>query len=93
MTVTVTGGETPEAPEATSITMSGGTVKVGVADAQANYWYALEKTTDLTKDFVVDASTWTKGSDLIAGTSELSIKLGGAEPQAFYRVVVSATAP
>ena len=66
---------------------------VGDADARANYWYALEKTTDLTKDFVVDASTWTKGSDLLAGDAELVIKLGGTEPQAFYRVVVSTTAP
>ena len=82
-----------DAPEAASVTIVGDTVRVGVAEIDANCWYALEKTTDLTKDFVVDASTWTKGSDLLAGTSELSIKLGGAEPQAFYRVVVSGTAP
>ena len=93
LTVSVTGGATPDAPEAASVTIVGDTVRVGVAEISADCWYALEKTTDLTKDFVVDASTWTKGSDLIAGTSELSIKLGGAEPQAFYRVVVSATAP
>ena len=92
VTVTVTGGETPDAPSAASITFVGDTVKVGVADAQANCWYALEKTTDLTKDFAVDAATWTKGSDLLAGSGELSIALG-ADAQAFYRVVVSATAP
>ena len=83
----------PFALEAASVTIVGDTVRVGVAGAQADYWYALEKTTDLTKEFVVDASTWTKGSDLLAGTSELSIRLGGAEPQAFYRVVVSTAAP
>ena len=93
VTVTVTGGETPDAPSAASITIVGNTVKVGVADAQANFWYALEKTTDLTKEFVVDATTWTKGSDLLAGDSELVITLGGTDSQAFYRVVVSATAP
>ena len=93
LTVSVTGGATPDAPEAASVTIVGNTVRVGVAEIDANCWYALEKTTDLTKHFVVDASTWTKGSDLLAGTSVLSIKLGGAEPQAFYRVVVSGTAP
>ena len=39
------------------------------------------------------AATWTKGSDLIAGTGELSIALGAGEAQAFYRVVVSTTEP
>ena len=93
LTVSVTGGATPDAPEAASVTIVGNTVRVGVAEISADCWYALEKTTDLTKDFVIDASTWTKGSDLLVGTTELSIKLGGGEPQAFYRVVVSATAP
>ncbi len=93
VTVSVTGGATPEAPEAASITFSGAAVKVGVSDVQANYWYALEKTTDLTRPFVVDASTWTKGSALLAGEKELSIALEAGDRQAFYRIVVSSTAP
>ena len=94
VTVTVTGGdETAETPAPTSVTMSGNAVKVGVENVKPNLWYALEKTTDLTKPFVVDTTTWTKGSSLLAGEKELVIALGGTEPQAFYRVVVSTTAP
>ena len=93
VTVTVAGGAEPETPSPASITLSGSTVKVGVKDLSADCWYALEKTTDLTKPFVIDASTWTSGASLLAGTSELVIALGGTEPQAFYRVVVSTTAP
>ena len=92
ITVTVTGAS-PDAPEAISITVVGSTVKVGVKNPSADCWYALKKTTDLSEPFVVDTDTWTKGSDLIAGTGELSIALGAGETQAFYRIVVSTTAP
>lgn len=92
VTVSVTGGDAA-APEATSITFSGSVAKVGVSNAKAGYWYALEKTTDLTKPFVLDASTWVSGTELLAGDKELIIALGGTELQAFYRVVVSTTAP
>ena len=93
VTVTVTGGEPSEAPAPASITFSGSTVKVGVSDVKPDLWYALEKTTDLTKPFEVDESTWTKGSDLIGGDKELAILLRANEPQAFYSVVVSASKP
>ena len=92
VTVTVTGGSV-EAPAPTSVTMAGDSVKIGVENLKPDLWYALEKTTDLTKPFVIDTTTWTKGSSLLAGEKELVIALGGTEPQAFYRVVVSTTAP
>ena len=93
ITVSVTGGTAPEAPTAASVRLVGSTVKVGVAEVSADYWYALEKTTDLSQPFAVDATTWTKGSSLASGTQELSVALDANEPQAFYRVVVSAHAP
>ena len=93
ITVTVAGGASPDAPAAMSITFAGSTAKVGVSEAQANCWYALEKTTDLAQPFVVDQSTWVSGSSLIAGTAELAIAMDGSESQAFYRIVVSATKP
>lgn len=93
VTVRVEGGETPEVPAAASITFVGSMVKVGVTDVQANYWYAVEKATDLAKGFTVDATTWVSGASLLAGTKDLEIALGANEPQAFYRVVVSTTAP
>ena len=94
VTVSVTGGDDAvEAPAPTAVTMSGNSVKVGVENVKPNLWYALSKTTDLTKPFVIDATTWTKGSEIIGGTKELVIALYGSEPQAFYRVVVSTTAP
>ena len=93
ITVTVAGGASPDAPAAMSITFAGSTAKVGVSEAQANCWYALEKTTDLALPFVVDQSTWVSGSSLIAGSAELAIAMDGSESQAFYRIVVSATKP
>ena len=66
---------------------------MAVAAVSADCWYALEKTTDLSQPFVVDPTTWTKGSALAAGSQELSISLDAKEPQAFYRVVVSKSAP
>ena len=92
VTVTVAGGD-ESAPAPASITFSGSVVKVGVADVKPDLWYALEKTTDLTKPFEVDESTWTKGSDLIGGDKELAIMLLANEPQAFYRVVVATEKP
>jgi len=93
ITVTVAGGAAPESPKATSVTFSGSSLKVGVSEVQANCWYALEKTSDLSKPFAVDESTWVSGASLLAGTSELSIVLDGSEPNGFYRVVVSTVAP
>ena len=93
VTVTVGGSVEPEAPAPTSVTMAGDSVKIGVENLKSDLWYALEKTTDLTKPFVIDTTTWTKGSEIIGGTKELVIALYGTEPQAFYRVVVSTTAP
>lgn len=93
LTVSVKGGAAPEAPEAASVTIVGTSVRVGVADVKANLWYALEKTTDLTKPFTVDSTTWASGAQILAGDKELVIALGGTDKQAFYRVVVSTTAP
>ena len=93
VTVSVAGEESTEKPAPASITMSGDSIKVGVKDAKANYWYALEKTTDLTKEFVVDETTWVKGSEILAGEKELEIALVPEDKSAFYRVVVSTTAP
>lgn len=90
VTVTVAGATTPEPA---SISVGASTVRVGVSGAKADRWYALEKTTDLAVDFAVDIATWTKGSDLLAGTGELSIALDENEPAAFYRVVESDVAP
>lgn len=93
LTVSVEGGAAPEAPEAASVTIVGTSVRVGVADVKANLWYALEKTTDLTKPFTVDSTTWASGAQLLAGDKELVIALGGTDKRAFCRVVVSTTAP
>ncbi len=93
ITVTVAGGAAPESPRATSVTFAGSSLKVGVSEVKAGCWYALEKTSDLSKPFAVDESTWVSGASLLAGTSELSIVLDGSEPNGFYRVVVSTVAP
>lgn len=93
ITVTVAGGVPPVAPAAASITFAGPTAKVCVSEVQADCWYALEKTTDLARPFVVDRSTWVSGASLMAGARELSIDVDGSEPQAFYRIVVSAGKP
>ena len=94
ITVSVSGGSAAETPAAAaSVTFVGSTVKVGVSDVAADYWYALEKTTDLSKPFVLDETTWTKGSALASGEKELSIARKVNEAQAFYRIVVSTTAP
>ena len=92
-TVTVTVAGDAATPEPASISVGASTVRVGVSGAKADRWYALEKTTDLAVDFAVDGTTWTKGSDLLAGTGELSIALDENEPAAFYRVVESDVAP
>ena len=92
-TVTVTVAGDAATPEPASISVGASTVRVGVSGAKADRWYALEKTTDLAVDFAVDVATWTKGSDLLAGTGELSIVLDENEPAAFYRVVESDVAP
>ena len=92
-TVTVTVAGDAATPEPASISVGASTVRVGVSGAKADRWYALEKTTDLAVDFAVDVATWTKGSDLLAGTGELSIALDENEPAAFYRVVESDVAP
>ena len=93
ITVSVSGGSAAETPAAVAVKFVGSTVKVGVSDVAADHWYALEKTTDLSKPFVIDESTWTKGSALAAGEKELSIARAANEAQAFYRIVVSTTAP
>ena len=94
VTVTVTGGEAPDTPVAGSITLSGGEVKVAVANAQSGFWYTLAKTTDLKQSFVVaDDAQWVSGEELLADSGELTIALGEGETAAFYRVVVSETAP
>ena len=94
VTVTVTGGETPDTPVAGSITLSGSEVKVAVANAQSGFWYTLAKTTDLKDPFIVaDDAQWVSGAELLTGTGELTIALGDGETAAFYRVVVSETAP
>ena len=93
ITVSVSGGSAAETPAAASVTFVGSTVKVGVSEVAADYWYALEKTTDLSKPFVLDETTWTKGSALASGEKELSIARNVNEAQAFYRIVVSTTAP
>lgn len=72
---------------------SGGAVKVEVCDVEGDCWYAIEKTTDLSQSFVIDESTWTKGSELAAGGKELLIARQENEAQAFYRIVVSSAAP
>ena len=68
----------------------GGDEKESALDA---IWYALKKTTDLSEPFVVVEDTWTKGSDLISGTGELSVALDAGESQAFYRIEVSSVDP
>ena len=93
ITVSVSGGSTAETPAVSTVKFVGSTVKVGVSEVTADYWYALEKTTDLSKPFVLDETTWTKGSALAAGEKELMISRAANETQAFYRVVVSTTAP
>ncbi|MBO4708532.1 MAG: DUF2341 domain-containing protein [Kiritimatiellae bacterium] len=93
ITVSVSGGSTAETPAVATVKFVGSTVKVGVSEVTADYWYALEKTTDLSKPFVLDETTWTKGSALAAGEKELMISRAANETQAFYRVVVSTTAP
>lgn len=93
LTVSVVGGAEPGAPEVASFTIEGKSVRVVVTGAQSGCWYALEKTTDLSKGFVVDESTWVSGATLASGSGELSIALGAGEDQAFYRVVVSAVKP
>lgn len=82
-----------ESPVPVGIAFSGSTVNVGVDSVSADCWYALEKTTDLRQPFVVDPTTWTSGSALLAGDGELVIELDDSEPSAFYRVVVSDIAP
>ena len=89
ITVTVTGGEPVEGTEPASITIVGSTVKVGVKDAKAGLWYALAKTSDLSRQFVVDDTTWTEGAALLSAEKILSISLGDGEKQAFYRIVVA----
>ena len=91
VTVTVTGGEAT--PEPASIAVAGDMVRVGVSGAKADRWYALAKTTDLWRSFVVDESTWTAGSDLLAGDGTLSIAIPAGESNAFYRVVESDEPP
>ena len=94
ITVSVTGGGTPEAPVAAAVTIAGGAVKVTVANAQANLWYALGKTTDLAQPFVIAGDAqWASGASLLAGTSELVIALDEGETRAFYRIVASETGP
>lgn len=87
--MTVTGGEPVEGTEPASITIVGSTVKVGVKDAKAGLWYALAKTSDLSRQFVVDDTTWTEGAALLSAEKILSISLGDGEKQAFYRIVVA----
>ena len=82
--VTTTVGGDSVAAEPISISLDGAVVKIGVSKVQAGCWYALKKTTDLSEPFVVVEDTWTKGSDLISGTGELSVALDAGESQAFY---------
>ncbi len=91
--VTMTVGGDLGFVEAISIAFDGATVKIGVSEVLANCWYALEKTTDLALPFAIDADTWTTGTDLLSTDNVLSIALDENESQAFYRIVVSTTAP
>ena len=79
LTVTVTGGAS--APAVGSISVVGRTVTVAVKDARPDLWYALEKTTDLSRPFVV-ATEWVKGAE------SLSTTVDDGETKAFFRVVV-----
>ena len=85
-TITVTVTEGVVRVRAKSIAVGATTVLVGVEGIKADCWYALEKTTDLAQAFVLDESTWTKGSVLLAGTGELEIAIGENETCAFYQV-------
>ena len=91
ITVTVTDGTVHV--RAKSITVGATTVLVGVEGIKAGYWYALEKKTDLAKDFVLDATTWASAAELLAGTGELEIALDEDEPCAFYQIRESDTEP
>ena len=91
ITVTVTDGIVRV--RARSITVGATTVLVGVEGIKAGRWYALEKTTDLSKPFVLVDSTWTSAAALLAGTGELEIALGEDEPCAFYQIRESDTEP
>ena len=92
-TITVSVTDDTVHVRAKSITVGATTVLVGVAGIKAGYWYALEKTTDLAKDFVLDPTTWTSAADLLAGTGELEIALDENEPCAFYQIRESETEP
>ena len=92
-TITVTVGDGIVRVRAGSIAVGATTVRVGVEGIKTGRWYALEKTTDLSQGFVLDASTWTSASALLAGTGELEISIGENETCAFYQVRESDAEP
>ena len=80
-------------PRPVGLQFDGSSVRISVAEAQANFWYALEKTTDLTQPFAVDETTWVMGAELLSETKVLEMAIRPEEKSAFYRVIVSTTEP
>lgn len=87
-TVTVTvAGDDPDAPVASSITLKGEKVAIGVANPEAKRRYCLARAAKPGDEFVPDETTWKTGAELLEGAL-LEVTVTPGATAEFFKVVV-----